>query len=260
VGPRFLHPSDPDPADGKFRDENSPIALTRPDPNDPSTWSYPTPNIAHYNPSDIPKTLTRDKRLGRPPVGKTLKAPFGGPNTKPDWTIVPSGTTGAVSWPTDDELINAPTWDSFNNYMQGGELGTSNSEAHGLAHQYIGGDLADAHISFRDPFVFLLHSNVDRLWATWQLSPGHPERLDPEQVYGTQGNTIGRGNVEDESEANHAKWGILSPLEPWAGLAAQTMATGIVKNVWPSAPWFTEPEIKNSKHPSIVKPPVYAPP
>ncbi|MBV9177351.1 MAG: tyrosinase family protein, partial [Nitrososphaeraceae archaeon] len=40
--------------------------------------------------------------------------------------------------------------------------------SHGLAHSYIGGNLTDPHLSFRDPCVFLLHSNVDRLWAMWQ--------------------------------------------------------------------------------------------
>ena len=42
-------------------------------------------------------------------------------------------------------------------------------------------------ISFRDPFVFLLHSNVDRLYAMWQTAPGHADRLDANTVYGTDG-------------------------------------------------------------------------
>ena len=64
----------------------------------------------------------------------------------------------------------------------------------------------------------------------------------------------GSGNVEVDDQG---LWGILSPLEPWAGLAAQTEETGIVRNVWPVSPWFTAPEIKNSKDPSIVNPPRY---
>ncbi len=48
---------------------------------------------------------------------------------------------------------------------------------HGLAHRYIGGNIGGfgsgddvSHRSFEDPFVFLLHSNVERLWSSWQLS------------------------------------------------------------------------------------------
>src|SRR5437870_4129209 len=45
--------------------------------------------------------------------------------------------------------------------------------AHAYAHSaYIQGSIGQPHYSFHDPFVFLLHSNVDRLWATWQRAPG----------------------------------------------------------------------------------------
>jgi len=198
-------------------------------------------------------------------VGQTLKDPFGvnTPDGNPDWTPVPAGTPfPAVHWPTDDELINAPTWETFNDLMQGGELTGSHNEAHGLAHSYIGGTLTDPHTSFRDPFVFLLHSNIDRIWAMWQLKdPSH--RLDPAKVYGTQENSRGSGDVEDESH-NAANWGILSPLEPWAGWDAQTSETGIVAHVWPMRPWFA-PENeqnqpgnnKNSKDSSVITPPRY---
>lgn len=53
--------------------------------------------------------------------------------------------------------------------------------SHNDAHGYIG----YPHTSFRDPFVFLLHSNVDRLYAMWQAAePVH--RLDATTVYGTE--------------------------------------------------------------------------
>jgi hypothetical protein len=44
------------------------------------------------------------------------------------------------------------------------------------AHPYFA-DISP-HDAFRDPFVFLLHSNVDRIYAMWQCDPAHPERLD----------------------------------------------------------------------------------
>ena len=97
----LVDPSDPDPADGKFRDATSPVPLTRPDPTSPSTFSYPTPPAIYYNPPDPPKTLTRSKRKGAPPVGQRLKDPFGGkaPDHVPDWTPIPPGTsTGPDSY------------------------------------------------------------------------------------------------------------------------------------------------------------------
>jgi hypothetical protein len=227
------------PPDGKFRDDKSPVRLNRPNPNDPTTWSYPTTSGGqpiNYNPADPPKSLKRNKWSGAPPVGQT---------------------TSDVYWATDSEFLNAPTWESFNDLMQGVEVhgsGSSNG-AHALAHSYIGGNLSDPHISFRDPFVFLLHSNIDRLWAMWQRK-NIAVRLDPTQVYGTQENSQGSGDIE----VGEPNWGILSPIEPWAGPAAQTMATGIITNVWPIRPWFA-PENgqcnKNSKDISIVIPARY---
>ncbi len=42
---------------------------------------------------------------------------------------------------------------------------------HNQIHNYIGGTIGYPHTSFRDPFVFLLHSNVDRIFAAWQKVP-----------------------------------------------------------------------------------------
>jgi hypothetical protein len=176
--------------------------------------SYPL----YANPADPPRTLTRNKQAGAPPVGQSI---------------------GGVFWPTDTQLMNAPTFQEFNNLMQGCEMGTSNNCAHGMAHDYIGGTIGNPHTSFRDPFVFLLHSNVDRLWAMWQTQPMHPERLDPNQVYGT----------DDLDPA------IISPLQPWAGEAHWTATGG-----WPVRPWYTpdnQQEVKTSKALSVVLPPRY---
>lgn len=95
------------------------------------------------------------------------------------------------------------------------------------------------HISFRDPFVFLLHSNVDRLFARWQTDPAHPTRLDPALIYGSESNldVLVAGHVQN---VNHN-------IEPWSG------GTN-------TRPW-TAPENqqvpKNYKHPSVVFPPCY---
>ncbi len=78
-------------------------------------------------------------------------------------------------------------------------------EAHDfVAHSYIGGTIEKPHYSFHDPFVFLLHSNLDRLWAKWQTDPAHPERLSPSTAY----NGLSPGELTTLATEN---------VEPWAG-------------------------------------------
>jgi hypothetical protein len=150
-------------------------------------------DAAHANPFDPPRTLSRN---------------------------LPSGAFSPGS--SDNDIINAPDYPTMRGLLEG---------VHNSAHPYIGETIGNAHTAFRDPFVFLLHSNVDRLFAMWQTSPGHAERLDPDQVYG--------------SETNDSE--ILEDLEPWAG-GEQTR------------PWWP-PEnrqvVKNSRHISVVIPPCY---
>lgn len=47
---------------------------------------------------------------------------------------------------------------------------------HGSAHVAFGGSISSVPSAARDPLFFLLHCNVDRLWALWQRSNG---RFDP---------------------------------------------------------------------------------
>jgi hypothetical protein len=168
------------------------------------------------NPFDPPRRITRNVRNGAP-----------------------------VTPEEDAAVINAADFPTMRLLLEG---------SHGAAHVFIGGTLGDAHTSFRDPFVYLLHSNVDRLFAMWQLQPSHPERLNPALVYGTDTTSKGSGDVE-EGEPN---WGILSPLEPWAGPEAQTSETGIIAHVRVTRPW-APPEnmmkIKDSR--AVVIPPRY---
>jgi len=105
------------------------------------------------------------------------------------------------------------------------------SPNHNSIHGYIGGTIGPAHTAFEDPFVFLLHANIDRLWARWQTVPGEEWRLDPLLTYGI--------------ETDHAR--IVETMEPWDG------GSGLR----PWAPPDNQQLAKTSKHISIVIPPCY---
>lgn len=136
----------------------------------------------------------------------------GAPPVAPDHTVVTNGDTA----PEADQFLQ------MNTALQG---------AHNTAHGYIGGSIGLQHFSFHDPFVFLLHSNADRLLAMWQLATGKAWRLDPNQVYGVAGG--------DAS--------IVSNLEPWAG----------GEGLRPWAPPDNQQLVKNCKDLSVVTPPLY---
>ena len=97
----------------------------------------------------------------------------------------------------DNAILNADDYSDMRSRME---------DVHDLMHRFV--NMGGPHISFRDPFVFLLHSNVDRLFAHWQTDPTHPERLDPDLVYGSESNKD--VPVEDVIQnVNH-------PVEPWS--------------------------------------------
>ncbi|MGQ0774205.1 MAG: tyrosinase family protein [Pseudonocardiales bacterium] len=87
-----------------------------------------------------------------------------------------------------DGVPQAQQWTAFR---------TSVENSHDAAHGFfgVGSTIRDVHTAFEDPFVFLLHSNVDRLFAMWQTQPGQDWRLDPDQVYGDQSETTGPESI-----------------------------------------------------------------
>jgi Common central domain of tyrosinase len=175
-------------------------------------------DFAHYHPAAPPADLTRGVAGGVPALGVS-----------------------------DNTIVNSADFPTMRNNLE---------QAHNSAHGYIGGTLLDQHASFRDPFVFLLHSNVDRLLALWQLKDP-ATRLDPDQVYGSEANTVAGPPPFPGSPGTV---GILTPLEPWAGLAAPGIEVG-VRATRPWAPPENQDQLpenqKNSRHPSVVAPPCY---
>jgi Common central domain of tyrosinase len=172
-------------------------------------------DLSHSNPCDPPRTLTRQKGEGIPDFGIS----------------------------DIHDIIDKHDFPEMRQALE---------RKHDLAHNYIGGTIGDPHTSFRDPFVFLVHSNVDRLFATWQLQPEHKkERLNPDTVYGNESDSETTGNFPE------AHIGILSPLEPWSGIDAPGAEEGILQ-IRPWAPPENEQMVINSRDPSVVKPPQYA--
>jgi peptidoglycan hydrolase-like protein with peptidoglycan-binding domain len=163
--------------------------------------SFPRSRDDTGNPADPPREIRRN-------IGAGASA------LDPDATVLAAG----------NGLPEAEQWQAVREAIE---------DAHDTAHIYFGpgSNIFDRHAAFEDPFVFLLHSNVDRLWAKWQREPGQEWRLDPARVYGDEG-TDPR---------------ILENLEPWAG------GTG----TRPWAPPDNQQQIKNCKHPTIVEPPRY---
>lgn len=171
----------------------------------------------------------------------------------------------------DTAALTAPTYLDFHNAI---------NASHGTAHGFIGGILGDPHTSFRSPVAFLLHANLDRIFAMWQRRPGLPARVVPASVYDrAQGDPGFTGwfqdpekGVGDLAVSDFPWWGFSSPLMPWAGPGAQDVniaVTGKVLNVAPVRPWVptnfagvggpfeNEQTYKDSRDPSIVFPPSY---
>ena len=87
---------------------------------------------------------------------------------------------------------------------------------HGSAHVWVGGDMGSVPTAPRDPTFFLLHCNVDRLWAEWM----HTHASDP----GFQPYTPVSGAADPTWNADATMW-------PWDGSAHPT----------PIPPWDTAP-------------------
>ena len=117
---------------------------------------------------------------------------------------------------------------------------------HNLAHVYFGN--VSPHNAFRDPFVFLLHSNLDRIYAQWQTDPTHPERLNPNTVYGTESNL----DVQVPELGNVVTQNLTHLVEPWSTGVGEFHAI---------RPWEATHENLGTPHDyhdiSVVMPPAY---
>jgi len=106
------------------------------------------------------------------------------------------------------------------------------SPNHNAAHPYIGGNMSLISTAAQDPIFFLLHANVDRLWARWQRNPSQLQRLDPAVTYGSQ--------------TTHSA--ITGSMAPWNG-------SGVSIRPWTAADGYIVS--KSPRDRSVVFPPIY---
>ncbi len=136
--------------------------------------------------------------------------------------------SGPVSGPFAGWGFKRRNFDPFQYPGTGGQITTAMSQTtypqfkagvegpHGSAHVWVGGDMRDPMTSPHDPTFFLLHCNVDRLWAEWIHTHSSTPGFQPYQPItgGDPGQNL-----------NDSMW-------PWDG-SARPMAM---------APWSGAPE------------------
>jgi len=147
---------------------------------------------------------------------------------------LPPGPPAGVD--TDNNIIH--TGDAFPQAQQWHEFRRRLEQIHGGVHVAFGpGNIGDpsGHEAFQDPFVFLLHANVDRLYAMWQTQPGQEWRLNVATVYGVEASTTGIDGLTGNT---------LAPWDGSNGVHPFTAAGGLA---------FAKPYLD----PSLVIPPCY---
>jgi hypothetical protein len=139
----------------------------------------------------------------------------------------------------DGEILSATTYPEFRIRLEC---------VHNFAHGYIGGTISNPHISFRDPFVFLLHSNIDRLFARWQTDPLYPGRLSEATVYGSEANLP--VTIPNPDGPGTVTQNLANQVEPWS------TGVGFFHSIRPwSEPGSAEPHTYHDI--SVVTPPCY---
>jgi hypothetical protein len=197
------------------------------------TSGHPQDRDVSQNPVDPPKFVMRPSNYPGPPPAPLI--------TANDENHVLGLQDFGPGVPTNHELDG-----NFRNNIKPNYFRTAWEDIHNRAHAYFA-DISP-HNAFRDPFVFLLHSNVDRLYAKWQTDPNHPERLDPATVYGSESNM----NVDVIAVGTHSVQNLTHLVEPFS------TGVGAFHSI---RPWEATHENQGVPHDyhhiSVVTPPRY---
>lgn len=97
---------------------------------------------------------------------------------------------------------------------------TLEGNPHGSAHTSFGGSISSIGTAARDPLFFLLHCNVDRLWAKWQRQNGRFDSAVAASYDSGAGNPIGHNLPDTMWPWNGVTGGSRPPTAPGGAMAS----------------------------------------
>jgi tyrosinase len=97
---------------------------------------------------------------------------------------------------------------------------------HGSAHVSFGGLISAIPTAARDPLFFLLHCNVDRMWAKWQRSLGRFDSAQAASYDSNPGNPIGHNLTDTMWPWNGVTGGSRPPTAPGGPMPASPCVAG----------------------------------
>jgi tyrosinase len=113
--------------------------------------------LVHFTPGHPLQNWWTDGQLG---IVRSLRFPINGPAN-----VIDEASTMALG----------SNYDPF----QTDENNGFEIDPHGTAHTSFSGPINSIPTAVRDPLFFMLHANVDRLWAKWQWLNHHTAATDP---------------------------------------------------------------------------------
>ncbi len=158
-----------------------------------------------------PNVFTLDF-MGRPSTAGVSELQFNNSNPLINWHI--SGAPQLIRTPEFDTLTDKANVESETTTLKRGP-GFENFRAlednpHGSAHVSFSpaSPITNVTIATRDPLFFMLHSNVDRLWATWQAAGEGNNRIDPgsQTAYFFQGDASLPGSQQIGDNTGDTLW------------------------------------------------------
>ena len=102
---------------------------------------------------------------------------------------------------------------------------TLEGNPHGSAHVSFGGSISSINTAARDPLFFLLHCNVDRLWAKWQRNNGRFNPAVAASYDSNPGNPVGHNLTDTMWPWNGVTGAPRPPTAPGGAMAASPSAT-----------------------------------
>lgn len=157
--------------------------------------------------------------MGDTPASQTA-ASFSATNPLFTWTI--NGFTGIERLPSYPPTSPAPVMDELSTLALGIDYASfrnMESSPHNPTHTSTGtaGTWLGSGLAVQDPLFFLLHNNVDRLWAKWQFANALHDAADP-NAYSPQG---AHSTTSSFAPGQHA----LDTMWPWNGVTSATDPT-----------------------------------